>query len=241
MVMKMIRFAVCDDEPLMARELVETLASYLKEKQITSYRTETFPDGASFLESGCDFDLVFLDIQMADPDGLETARLLRQRGYTGPLIFVTVLKECVFDAFEVEACDYLLKPLDAGRFRKTMDRALLSMEKQKSKGVLIRKGNACEVIPLSRIVYCEVQGRKIYIHQSGGKITDCYEKLENFGRRLDRRFFKCHRSFIVNLGFINGYESGQLSLSAGGNIPVSRLRERELKEALLRYMKGKEL
>ena len=70
-------------------------------------------------------------------------------------------------------------------------------------------------------------------------VTDCYEKLEDFGERLDSRFFRCHRSFIVNLGCISGCGAGQITLSTGGSIPVSRLREQDLRQALLRYMKGR--
>ena len=68
--------------------------------------------------------MIFLDIQMEHPDGMETARLLRRWGVHSLLIFVTVLRECVFDSFQVEAFDYLLKPLDSARFCQTMDRVL---------------------------------------------------------------------------------------------------------------------
>mgnify|MGYP002508362218 FL=1 len=80
--------------------------------------------------------MIFLDIQMEQPDGLETARLLRQRGERGLLVFVTVLKECVFDAFDVEACGYLLKPLDSARFHQTMERVLRAL-KQRAAATLV--------------------------------------------------------------------------------------------------------
>lgn len=233
----MIHFAICDDEPHMAEELTEKLYLYMKEKEFAAYHVDTYTDGSSLLKSGTDFDLIFLDIRMEKPDGMETARILRERKYSGLLIFVTILKECVFDAFEVRAWDYLLKPLDDEHFRRTMDRAMQSLKEQKSNRIVIQKGSSCQVIRLSGIEYCEVQGRKIYIHQSSGKITDCYEKLEDFAGRLDSRFFRCHRSFIVNLGCISGCSAGQLTLSSGGRIPVSRLRERDLRQALLRFMK----
>ena len=70
---------------------------------------------------------------------METARLLRQRGDHSLLIFVTVLKECVFDSFQVEAFDYLLKPLDGARFRQTMDRLLHAMEQRTAEDIVIEK------------------------------------------------------------------------------------------------------
>ncbi len=225
----------------MAQEIADRLSGYMEEKHITSYSVSSFSNGRSLLEGDCNFDLIFLDIQMERPDGMETAKMLRQRNNHSLLVFVTVLKECVFDAFEVEAYDYLVKPLDGDHFRRTMDRALKALERRTAKTIMVRRGASCDVIPLSQIAYCEVQGRKIYVHQSDGKITDYYEKLDDFERRVDERFFRCHRSYLVNLEFVRGSHAGQVTLSQGEQIPVSRLREQELKQALLRRMKERNL
>ncbi len=236
----MMQFAICDDEPFMTQEIAGHLSRYMEEKHITSYSASSFSSGRSLLESDCNFDLIFLDIQMEQPDGMETAKMLRRRENHSLLVFVTVLKECVFDAFEVEAYDYLIKPLDGNHFRRTMDRAIKALERRTAKSIMVRRGTSCEVIPLAQIAYCEVQGRKIYIHQSDGKIIDYYEKLDDFERRVDGRFFRCHRSYLVNLECVRGSQAGQVTLSQGEQIPVSRLREPKLKQALLRYIKEKD-
>ena len=237
----MITFAICDDEPLMARELAGHLAGYMKEKSTTDYSVSSFSNGCALLESGGSFDVIFLDIQMEQPDGMETAKLLRQRGDHSLLIFVTVLKECVFDSFQVEAFDYLLKPLDSVRFKQTMNRVLRSLEQRAAEDIVIQRGTGCEVVLLSDIVYCEVLGRKIYLHKSDGTVSDYYDKLEDLERRVDGRFFKCHRSFLVNLDYVRGCRDGQVLLFHGERIPASRLRERELTQALLRYMKERSI
>ena len=233
----MIKFAICDDEPLMAQELAGHLADYMKENLITAYSVSSFSDGRALLDAIDRFDVIFLDIQMEQPDGMETARLLRRRGDHSLLVFVTVLKELVFDAFQVEAYDYLLKPLDSARFKQTMDRVLHSLEQRAAEDIVIQRGTGCEVVLLSDIVYCEVLGRKIYLHKSDGTVSDYYDKLEDLERRVDGRFFKCHRSFLVNLDYVRGCQDGQVLLAQGERIPASRLRERELTQALLRYMK----
>lgn len=236
----MIKFAVCDDEPFMAEEISQYLTRYMEEKNMVSYCVNSFSNGRLLLESDCDFDLIFLDIQMEQPDGMETAKMLRRRKNRSLLVFVTVMKECVFDAFQVHAYDYLVKPLDYQRFRKTMDRALKDLRQEAAGHLVIRKNNSCQVIPLSQIMYCEVLGRKIYIHQTDGKVIDYYDRLEDFQRRVDGRFFRCHRSYLVNLDYIRGCAAGLATLSCGSEVPVSRLRERELTEALLRHMKERE-
>lgn len=233
----MITFAICDDEPLMVQELAGHLADYMKEKSMTDYSVSSFSNGCALLEQVGSFDVIFLDIQMEQPDGMETARLLRQRGDHSLLIFVTVLKECVFDSFQVEAFDYLLKPLDRVHLSETMDRVLRALEQRMAKDIVIQRGTGCEVVLLSDIVYCEVLGRKIFLHKNDGTVSDYYGKLEALERRVDRRFFKCHRSYLVNLDYVRGCQGGQVLLSQGERIPASRLRERELTQALLRYMK----
>ena len=168
---------------------------------------------------------------------METARALREQKNHSLLVFVTILKEYVYDAFEVEAFDYLLKPLDSIHFNRTMDRAVRTLAQRTAKNLIVQKGISCQVIPLSQIIYCEVQGRKIYIHQNNGKVVDYYNKLEDLEQHVDGRFFKCHRSYLVNLDYVRGCHGGQIALSQGGEIPVSRLRERDLTQALLRHMK----
>ena len=233
----MIKIAICDDEPMMAQELASHLAEYMKEKSITAYDLSSFPDSCALLDAADRFDVIFLDIQMEQPDGMETARLLRRRGDHSLLVFVTVLKELVFDAFQVEAYDYLLKPLDSARFHQTMDRVLRSLERRTVENIVIQRGTGCEVVLLSDIVYCEVLGRKVYLHKNDGTVSGYYDRLEDLERRVDERFFKCHRSFLVNLDYVRGCQDGQVLLSQGERIPASRLRERELTQALLRHMK----
>ncbi|MEY8387440.1 LytTR family DNA-binding domain-containing protein [Oscillospiraceae bacterium 38-13] len=237
----MMTFAICDDEPRMVRELTRLLADYMGEKRISAYSADSFAGGRALLDSGGGFDVIFLDIRMDGPDGMETAGLLRRRGDQSLLIFVTALKECVFDAFRVEAFDYLLKPLTPDAFSRTMDRVLRALEKRTTKNLVIQRGTACEVVPLSAIVYCEVLGRKIYLHKSDGTVSGSYDSLEDLERRVDRRFFKCHRSYLVNLDYVRGCQSGQAALSSGESVPVSRLRERELTQALLRHMKDRSI
>lgn len=231
----MLRFAVCDDEPAMLRELSAQLAEYMAGR---AYQVRGFPDGRALLESGCDFDLVFLDIRMRKPDGMETACRLREQGARCLLVFVTVLRECVFDAFAVQAFDYLVKPLDPQRFRRVMDRALGTLGQ--TRAVAVRRGNGCELIPFGQLVYCEVLGRKLYLHRSDGTTADYYGRLDALGQEVDSRFFRCHRSYLVNLDYVRGYGGGQIRLLPEGEIPVSRLRERELAQALLRRMRERD-
>lgn len=239
-VINMLHFAVCDDEPYMLDQLAVWLETSLGDLGCREAVLRRFSSGQALLEAGEDFDLVFLDIQMDPPDGLETARALRRRGDECRIVFLTVLRERVFDAFEVRAFDYLVKPVDPARLRRTLERALEDLDRRQTRTLLIQRGTAREVIPLEEIVYCEVLGRKVYLHREDGGVLDYYDKLADLERRLGSGFFRCHRSYLVNLDHVRGCGEGQVRLSGGGAVPVSRLREGELTQALLRRMRERE-
>ncbi len=97
-----------------------------------------------------------------------------------------------------------------------------------------------EVIPLEQLVYCEVQGRRLYLHRLDGSVLDCPGRMKELEGQLDGRFFKCHRSYLVNLDHLQGFGGGLARLPGGGQVPVSRLREQELATALLRRMRQRE-
>lgn len=237
----MITFAICDDELWMADDISARLTRFMEENSFPSYHISCFENGQALLASHCSFDLIFLDIQMIAPDGMETARRLRIQGVQSLLIFVTVLKDLVFDAFSVQAFDFLVKPLEDVRFHQTMERALKALMQHQNKTIFIQRGSSRELVPLSSILYGEVFGRKIYLHQKDGNVISYYGRLDDLEKQVDQRFFRCHRSYLVNLDYVNGCSGGLVSVLQKEKIPVSRLREREFIQALLRHMKERKL
>ena len=107
----MIHIAVCDDEPYMSEQIKALVSEFFRKKN-REICLRTFAGGEELLKYGGPIDILFLDIQMKEIDGMETARRLRADRFQGFLIFITVLKEMVFQSFEVQAYDYLVKPVD---------------------------------------------------------------------------------------------------------------------------------
>ena len=234
----MINIAICDDEPDMVNELEIRAKSFFEGSGTEADITE-FYDGSSLLEScnTVDYDIIFLDIKMSFPDGMETARRLREQSFGGYLIFVTVLEEYVFDAFEVSAYDYLVKPVDNERFCRTMNRLQKRLE---SSYLPIQKDGESRLLDLDEIVYFEVLDRKIYVHTADGNVTDYYDKIGDLEMRFansSRSFFRCHRSFLINLKYLKSLGKGLAKMSDGTEIPVSRLRREELEKAVIKYLK----
>lgn len=175
---------------------------------------------------------------MKGMDGMETARRLRADQFRGFLIFITVLKEMVFQSFEVQAYDYLVKPVDEKQFERTMERLYASMQNASEDSLLVQKGYEGRIIPKGGIVFCEIIDRKIYLNLASGEVVDYYERIENLETKLGSHFFRCHRSYLINLKHLKGYKNGTAYMDNGKEVPVSRLRSREFSGVVLQYMKN---
>lgn len=232
----MIRIAICDDEKYMSDQIQELACAFFgrRNREIAIWR---FSCGQELLEYDGQIDILFLDIQMKGMDGMETAKRLRAGKFRGFLIFITVLQEMVFQSFEVQAYDYLVKPIEEARFEKTMERLLASMHSAGESSLLVQKGYESRIIQKEDIVFCEIIDRKIYLNLASGEVVDYYERIENLETKLDSRFFRCHRSFLINLEHLRGYKNGTAYMDNGREIPVSRLRGKEFSSVILEYMK----
>ena len=233
----MICIAICDDEKHMS-DHIRAMASDFFRKKNREIQLRTFLSGEDLLNYDGQIDILFLDIQMKGMDGLETARKLRADKFRGFLIFITVLKEMVFQSFEVQAYDYLVKPVDEKQFGKTMERLYTSMQNASEDSLLVQQGYERRIVPKDEIVFCEIIDRKIYLNLTSGEVVDYYERIENLESKLGSHFFRCHRSYLINLKHLKGYKNGTACMDNGKEVPVSRLRSKEFSSVVLQYMKN---
>lgn len=233
----MVRVAVCDDEKQICDKVKAMAADFFHRKNVETMVLR-FSRGEDLLRYDKPIDILFLDIQMKGMGGMEAARKLRQGGFKGFLIFITVLKEMVFQSFEVQAYDYLVKPIEEQRFERTMERLFVSMRNASEANLLVRRGSESRIVSLEDIVFCEIIDRKVYLHLASSEVIDFYDRIENLESKLDSRFFRCHRSFLINLRYLESYKNGSAYLKGGKEIPVSRLRGKEFSSVILRYMKN---
>lgn len=239
----MIDIAVCDDEKCMSEKLKKMTEDFFRKKN-TDISVVEYSSGEELLKSNERIDILFLDIGMRGMDGIETARRLRANGYNGFLVFITVLKEMVFQSFEVQPFDYLVKPVQEEHFEKTMDRLFLSMQDRLSPektNLLVQRGYESSIISFQDIICCEIIDRKIYLYLVSGEVIDYYDRIENLEKKLDRRFFRCHRSYLINLNHLKSYRNNTAYMADGEGIPVSRLRSKEFSKVILQYMREWEL
>ncbi len=233
----MIRIAICDDEKHMSDHIRAMVSDFFRKKN-REICLRTFSSGEELLSYDGQIDILFLDIQMKGMDGMETARKLRDSKFRGFLIFITVLKEMVFQSFEVQAYDYLVKPVEEKQFEKTIERLYTSMQNASEDSLLVQKGYEGRIIPKDEIVFCEIIDRKIYLNLASGEVVDYYERIENLETKLGSHFFRCHRSYLINLKHLKGYKNGTACMDNGKEVPVSRLRSKEFSSVVLQYMKN---
>jgi DNA-binding LytR/AlgR family response regulator len=169
-------------------------------------------------------------------DGMSAAKKLRENDQDCFFIFVTAFSDYVFEAFEVRATNYLIKPVATEKLYDTLQRIFRYMEQSEKQYLTVQQGQWRMVVKLADIFYCEVIRRKVYIHTKS-KVIDYYDKIEDLANHLPENFFRCHRSYLINLQYVCAYENGAVELENGETVPMARQRQQEFSEAMLSYMK----
>ena len=179
----------------------------------------------------------FLDIQMDGMNGIEVARRLRERQEDVILIFITGIKEYVFDALDLYAFHYLLKPVDEGKFAEVLERAEREAKKKKERKCLfIRTRNL--TLDQSDILYIESRAKKLEIHTAGAdKAIEIYAAMDELEGQLGDSFYRCHRGYLVNMAHIVRYDNDSIFLS-GGKVYLTRKKHSEFVKAYMWYLQN---
>lgn len=231
----MVSIAICDDELAILGELNKKITNYMTNKQI-EYTLTMYVRGEQLLYSNQDYDIVLLDIKMNGLNGIEIAKELQKQGRDSYLVFITALKEYVFDAFEVSAVNYLLKPINNEKLYSTLDRIINRITVEDDKFLSLNNGKEFKKIRLDAIMYCEASNHIMFVYTING-MEQCKYKIEYMETELNENFFRCHRSYIVNFKYVLSYKEGLAFLSSGEKIPVAKRRQQEFMKALLLYQR----
>ena len=225
--------AVVDDE----KAIREHVCALIEEQQPGSV-IEAYATGEELLASGKRFDIVFLDIQMDGMNGIEAARELRERQEDTVLIFITGVKEYVFDALDLYAFQYLLKPIDEGKFAEVLQRAAGEAKKKKEKKCLfIRTRNL--TLDQSDILYIESRAKKLEIHTTGAdKTIEIYAAMDELEGQLGEDFYRCHRAYIVNMAQITEYDNESITLTNGDKVYLAKKKYGEFVKAYMWFLQN---
>ena len=217
-----MRIAVCDDEIKICEMMSESIKSLFPDLEVSC-----FLSGRELLKQDQVPDIVLMDIRMPEMDGIETAKLLRSRGWRNILIFVTGEEDRVFQSFDVQPFHFLVKPVEDNKLQEVLGNAICRLTEreykslEEKKQIRIKAGNSYICINLPDIIYAEVYDRKTIIHT-------IRENIEYYGQLLDLQklapfdLYRIHRSFLINLRHVERYNKTSVTLTGGNELPIAR-------------------
>lgn len=221
----MWNIAVCDDDKTVCRQVQALLYQYSIDLKIS-----VFNSGSELLRNNNPYDIIFLDVEMPEINGIKTTDELRRRNKNIYVIFLTNHPNYIDEAFKVRAYRYFNKPVSQSRLCEVM-REVEREALEEAKISLSSKGRTC-IVNISDITHIEAYGDGTYIY-TPQNVYESREQLKTWLIRLKPfPFIHIHKSFAVSAGKIIDYTKGGVILKGNIKVPVSRRKYQNLKESL---------
>lgn len=225
---KIVKVALVDSKERDIRHLSNLIMEWNK-KEKYMLKIQTFNCAELLFTDKIDFDVIFLDIKLPGIDGISAAKKLRSCNYNNHIIFVTDFSEYVFWGYDVQALNYLLKPITFNQIKKNMDIVLSYNEIQcykfKSKSTVIK-------IPYNNIVFFSSAKHYIEIN-THEDIFAHIATMKQLNEILPNYFMQSHRTLIVNTRKIQKLQCKEIELANGIKLPVSNTYIKDIREAML--------
>ena len=189
------------------------------------------------IEKGIRPDILFLDVVMPGQNGMDVAKEIRQYDTNMKIIFLTSSPEFAVESYSVGAYFYQLKPIWEESFFRLMDAVLAECEKKKKNSLILRSKDGITRINLQQLEYCEVLGRKLLFHLENGAVLESAGSLDDLAGQLMQysNFFRPHRSFLVNMEYIQNISSRSIKMVNDAEIPIPHGKCSEIKNTYMEY------
>lgn len=236
----MLQFAVCDDNIDELGNIVQLINQYRSSKNLNC-EYAAFSNGfdlISALEKGKRFDIYCLDIIMPGFTGIDVAKEIRRFDKTALILFFTSSPEFALESYSVKAINYVLKPISKDKLFFTFDEMLEQIQvKENDAGIIVKSTEGIQKILINNLVFAEVIGRNVLYHLWSGKVVECADSFASVCYNLLRYgcFIKTHRSYIVNMQYVDTIENHKVTLRTLSSVPVAQGRAREIKQQYLDY------
>jgi len=227
-----VRIGVCDDE----KNIRELISNKIK-KEYPNSEIVFFKSGEELLLESKDIDILLLDIQMPGRNGIEIARELRKKNKKTILIFVTAMEDYVFEAFDVNAFNYIVKPFNDNKFMDVLNKAINEYNssgetEQETRYVMVSNKGMHTKVKLDEIIYAEVFNRKVVIHKIDEEI-EYYGKMSELESLAGESFFRSHRAYLINFKYVEKYDAKTIYMEKGKVL----MAKKNYPEFVKKYMK----
>ncbi len=220
----MIKIALCDDETVYLESTEKLLRDWSRTTS-TPIELDCFDHGDALLAKHriYRYDIIFLDIVMPLFSGMDTAKELRLLDKSAKIIFLTSSPEFALSSYSVRALDYLIKPLSYDKLQEVLEECMSLLYKEPDSLTLKTPGGYQRIF-LHDIEYLEAQNKRVLFYLSNSECLEVLQPLHTFETELPdtKGFFKCHRSYLVNLKNVQHFSSVELSTKSGRQIPIAR-------------------
>lgn len=231
----MIRIAVVEDEQLYGEQLLEYIRRYEKERA-REIKVTLFTDGEDIVDGyKGGYDIILMDIQMQFMDGMSAAEEIRKMDSEVIIMFITNMIQYAIRGYQVDALDYVVKPVEYFAFSQKLDKAVSRLKKADTASITIPIEDGIKKLSVSDILYVESRGHNALFFTVHGMymarmaLKDLEEKLKKYS------FFRCSKGFLVNMARVDGVVNGECVIGEQ-RIPIGRAKKKEFMEELLKTM-----
>ena len=233
----MVNLAIVEDEDSYAAQLTEYIERYQRESG-NSFKITRFKDGDEIANGyKGEFDVILMDIEMKFMDGMTAAEEIRRLDQDVVIMFITNMTNYAIRGYQVDALDYVLKPVSYFAFSQKLERALTRIRKKSADIISINMPSGVKKLDIDNIFYIESEGHNLCFYTSGGDFT-VRAKMSDYELQLSPyNFFRSNKGYLVNLKYVDGVENGEC-LITGKRLGISRARKNDFMDALTNYMAG---
>lgn len=233
----MIRIAIVDDDSTSIELLKSYMMQYQRERG-EEMSVTAFSDGDELVENyKAEFDMILLDIEMRFMDGMTAAKKIRESDPEVVIIFITNMTQYAINGYQVNATDYVLKPVSYFSFSQSLDRALLRMGKRVKHYIAISVKGGTVKLGVAEICYVESQGHRLIFHTKTDEYVTFSTMKEIEEKLKDYHFFRCNKGILLNLAFVDGVQDGCVIVN-NEMLVISRGRKKDFMEELTNYLGG---